>query len=174
MYIFLFSLLLQDSANYLFWDVLQNEIDRLIEMQNIPADLASDAINTIELHRRCVNNYFYDQLNMGSLNFVVSVFQNFLYRYPTVNELDEGIKMVDGQSAILFLQAGTTKDDFLNIFFNSDDYFEGQVRNLYLRYLFREPSSAEMSIEATQYKQDKDYIKLQKSILSEDEYIGIN
>lgn len=173
-YIFLFGTLLQDSAYYIFWDVLQNEIDRLMEMQNIPADLAGNTINTVGLHRRCVNNYFYDQLNMGSLNFVVSVFQNLLFRYPSVNELDEGIKMVDGQSAVLFLQTGATKNDFLEIFFNSNDYFEGQVRDLYLRYLFREPTSSEMSVEGMQYKQDQDYIALQKRILSKDEYIGIN
>ena len=62
----------------------------------------------------------------------------------------------------------------MNIIFNTDNYFESQVRELYIRYLFRQPTSIEMTTYATDYKTDLDYKKLQKSILSLDEYVGIN
>ncbi len=110
---------------------------------------------------------------MGSLNFVVSLYQNFLRRYPTENELNNGIVMVDGDFAIVFQQSGNSKSDFINIFFASNDYFEGQVRDLYLRYLFREPTSSESATLTIQYKNSKDYKALQRTILATNEFIGI-
>lgn len=171
--IFLFNLLLNDPQYQLFYAEIQKEIDRLTALQVASSDYTSGAINVIEVHRRMVNNYFYDQINMGSLNFVVSVFQHFLDRYPTNFELEEGIKMVDGNSATLFLQTGQSKTDFISIFFTSDDYYEGQVRGFYNRYLFRNPNSYEMTNNTQQYQASNNYEQLQKNILATNEYIGI-
>ena len=169
----IFEFLLTDSSNIAIWDALNYEIDRMEEMKTIPSELANGSLDVIGLHRKCVNNYFYDQLNMGTENFVVSMFQNFLLRYPTIAELDEGKLIVDGLGGLLFLEQGNSKDDFLDIFFDSSDYFEGQVRDLYLRYLFREPDTKEVIPLANAYQQNKDFGQLQKAILSLDEYIGI-
>ena len=152
---------------------LQFEITRLKSLQASVIDMNSGAINEIGLHKRCVNNYFYDQVNMGTENFVVSMFQNFLYRYPTDDELTQSTQIVNGFSGVIFLKVGTNKDDFMNIFLGCDNYFEGQVRDLYLKYLFREPTSVEMSTEAISYKNSLSYKKLQKDILSTNEYAGI-
>lgn len=172
-YIGIFQLLLSDSSNILLWSQYQMEMDRLTEMREIPDLLTANQISYIEVHRRCVNNLFYDQINMGSFNFVVSMFQNFLNRYPTNNEQTAGVNMVNGASAILFLKAGQSKNDFITIFFSSEDYYEGQVRSLYSQYLFREPNTLEMSNGTLLYMSTDDYIQLQESILSTDEYIGI-
>ena len=110
---------------------------------------------------------------MGTENFVVSMFQNFLYRYPTAEELVQSKLIVDGFEGVVFLETGVVKDDFINIFFGCNNYFEGQVRDLYLKYLFREPTSVEMSDKASIYKNSLDYKALQKAILSMDEYAGI-
>ena len=110
---------------------------------------------------------------MGTENFVVSMFQHFLYRYPTDDELTQSKQIVDGFEGVVFLQTGHIKDDFLNIFFGCNNYFEGQVRDLYMRYLFREPTSVEMSDKAASYKKSLNYKALQKEILSTNEYAGI-
>ena len=110
---------------------------------------------------------------MGTENFVVSMFQHFFYRYPTDDELARSKNIVDGFEDVIFLQTGTTRDDFITIFFGCDNYFEGQARDLYLRYLFREPTSEEMSVKAMSYKGSLNYKQLQKDILSTDEYIGL-
>ena len=149
------------------------EKTRLEQLKASVADLNSGTINALGLHRRCANNTFYDQINMGAENFVNSMFQNFLYRYPTNEELIQGKQIVDGFEGILFLKTGHVKDDFLTIFFGCDNYFEGQVRDLYKKYLFREPTSVEMSEKAMSYKNSLDYKVLQKAILSLDEYAGI-
>lgn len=110
---------------------------------------------------------------MGSENFVVSVFDHFLYRYPTQFALDASKRMVEGFQDVLFLQNGSNKEDFLDIFFNSDAYAEGQVRYVYLNYLFREPTTAELQSEKARYPLDYDFKALQARVLTSDEYFTI-
>ncbi len=172
-FIDVFTIILTDTAYASAWTQIQAEKTRLELLKSAPADLENGTLDIIGLHRRCVYNYFYDQINMGTENFVVSMFQNFLFRYPTDEELAQGKLIVDGFEGILFFQSGKSKDDFLNIFFTSSNYFEGQVRDLYLKYLFREPKSVEASEKTTSYKNSKNYKSLQKEILSTDEYIGL-
>jgi hypothetical protein len=170
-YVYLF--LLTDSTYASIWDLLNFEISRLQPLKTIPADLNSGTLDVIGMHRRLVNNTFYDEINMGTENFVVSMFQHFMDRYPTSAELEEGTKIVDGLTGVLFFQTGNSKDNFMDIMFDTDNYFESQVRELYLRYLFREPTSKEMTDLAISYKSDKNYKSLQKTILSLDEYVGL-
>jgi len=125
------------------------------------------------MQKRCINNYIYDQINMGAANFVISSFLHFLNRAPTTNELTQGENMVNGQPGTLFLQVGQSKPDYLLIFFSSLNYYEGEAVLLYNKYLFRNPSSVEMSNAATKYQSTLDYIQMQKDILSTNEYIGI-
>lgn len=172
-FIDVFTILLTDTAYSAAWPQIQDEKTRLEILKGASGDLESGTINIIGLHRRCAYNYFYDQLNMGTENFVVSMFQNFLFRYPTDEELTQGKLMVDGFEGVLFFQSGKSKDEFLNIFFASGNYFEGQVRDLFLKYLFREPNSIEMSSKTTSFKNSLDYKVLQKEILAMDEYVGL-
>lgn len=152
---------------------IQAEIDRLTLLQQVPAALNNNSIDIFELYKRCVNNFFYDQLNMGTENFVVSSFQHFFARYPRQDELEKAKKMVDGLSSSLFYVQGTTKAEYITIFFTSDNFYEGQVHELYKRYLFRKPTSEESAAQTAIFKANKNYQELQKNILSTDEYVGI-
>jgi len=172
-FIYIFELLLTDPQYTSQWPVIKIEKTKLEDLKKSVADLNKGTLSIIGLHKRCINNYFYDQINMGTENFVVSAFQHFLYRYPTDEELAQSKQIVDGFEGVVFFQAGHTKDDFLTIFFGCNNYFEGQVRDLYLRYLFREPTSVEMSDKAGIYKKSLDYKALQKAILSTNEYAGV-
>jgi hypothetical protein len=164
---------LTGTPDSIFIPTYQFESYRLKEMKEIPDSLHAGVISYADVHRRCVGNLFYDQLNMGSFNFVVSCFQHFLDRYPTTSEQISAVNMVNGNSDVLFLTAGQSKNDFLDIFFASDDYYEGQVLALYRQYLFRLPSSTEMNSGTLLYMNSGDYIGLQKSILSKNEFIGL-
>lgn len=146
---------------------VEKELKALLE---IPAGLISGEIDVKEMHKRIVNNSYYDEINMGTENFVVATFQNFLFRYPTDVELDQAKKMVDGAPGSLFLQAGNSKVHFLEIFFDSDDYAEGIVLTLYSKYLFRDPTTVEMYEETNALLNEASYKELQKKILSGDEY----
>lgn len=172
-YLAIYHFLRSDITYQIYWDIIDYEIERLDSLQRVPDDLVNNRIDITYLHRRCVNNYFYDQINMGTENFVVSCFQHFLDRYPGTYELSEGKKMVDGTPAILFLESGQSKDDFISIFFSSQDYFEGLAINLYKRYLLRSPTSIEMGNAAQAFAVSHNYIEMQEAILSTNEYIGI-
>lgn len=150
-----------------YWLYVKEQLQKLLE---IPQQLNSGTIDIIEVHRRVVNNPYYDQINMGSENYVVATFQNFLFRYPTNVELSSAKLMVDGFPASLFLTAGNSRSDFIDIFFDTDDYYEGQVINLYRKYLFRDPETDEMAELTAKLQSNRDYQNLQLTILSSDEY----
>jgi hypothetical protein len=171
--ILIFEALLQNTDFEYIWPFLLIENNRLEKLYNTQSQLLAGSIEMNDMHSRMVNNYFYDQINMGSLNFVIAVFQQFLLRNPTQAEADQGVRMVDQFGASLFLQIGESREDFCNIFFNSTPYYEGQVKLLYNRFLFRLPNSEEMSALTAFYKGNKNYKALIKKILTTDEYAGI-
>ena len=146
---------------------------RMMKLQEVLPGLVNGTILNIEMHKRMVDNGFYDEINMGTENFVVSMFQNFINRYPTSFELQSGKTMVDGGNASIFLVSGNGKEDFINIFLESDEYFTGQTNILFNRYLFRHPTSEESINYSLDYINTQDYQLLQRRILSANEFIGL-
>ena len=165
---------LQTQPEYAaYYDVIEAELVRMHAMRTVVSDMNSGALDYRNMLKRCTYNYFYDQINMGAENYVVSTFQNYLFRYPTQSELENGKNMINGSNATLFLQIGNSKQDYTDIFFDSDDYYEGQARYLFIKYMFREPSSAEVSYYANIYKSSNNYKLLQKTFFATDEYAGL-
>lgn len=163
---------LQD-INYIdSWPYYQEVVNENFLLLQIPSQLPAGNINMIDVHKRCIDNLYYDEINMGTENFVVSMFQHFFLRYPTNAELASSKNMVDGTESVIFLQNGSSKSNFIQIFFNTGNYFEGQVRILYEKYLFRQPTASELSETTSQYQNHKDYKKLQKLILTKSEFLG--
>ncbi|MGB0368973.1 MAG: hypothetical protein ACPGD8_06180 [Flavobacteriales bacterium] len=171
--LYVYNQLLLDPQYAPFIDPINEIIDDLEALLTTPEDLRNGTIGVREMHRRMVSNDIYDQINMGSFNFVQSLFNNFLSREPTSEEHEAGITMVDGFVAVLFYETGNSKDQCIDIFLNSDDYYEGQVRDLYLRYLFREPTSEEQGYYANRYFESDNFDQLQKDVLSLDEFVGL-
>jgi hypothetical protein len=149
------------------------EFERLAVLKQALPDLNAETITNTELYERMVNNIFFDEINMGTENFVVAMFQNFMLRYPTTAELESGKLMVNDNNSTLFFIAGNGKNDFINIFFASDEYYTGQTNILFNRYLFRNPTSEESVNYSLDYLNSDDYKLLQKRILSTDEFIGL-
>jgi hypothetical protein len=166
----LYTAFLNDSAFITVWPVLQYEVSRLELLVDAGTAYSQNLIDIRELHRRFINNWFYDQINMGSTNFVLFSFQQFLNRNPQAQELSAAVSMVDGSFSVLFLQSGSSKEDYLNIFFNSADYEEGLVLRCYQRFLQRNPDSQEMSVATQKFQIDNDYEQLQIDILATDEF----
>ncbi len=171
--IFVFNNLLGQPQYAPFFDALHFELNRLDTLKRTLSNMYVGAMDYRAMLSRMTNNYFYDQINMGSENFVVSTYQNFLFRYPSDGELLAGKTMVDGNTSTVFFKQGKSRYDYINIFFETDDYYEGQVRFIFKKYLFREPSSAEIYLYTNLYKNSNDYKQLQKEVFSLDEYAGI-
>lgn len=148
----------------------QAEIDRLERIHYAADSLYFGTYSVRQLHQYAVDNSIYDDINMGTENFVVSVFDHFLYRYPTQYELTSGKRMADGFRDVLFLQSGEGKADFLRIFFSSEAYNEGAVRYVYRNYLFREPESSELQTQRLTFASDDDFASMQARVMSTDEY----
>lgn len=171
--IFVFNNVLSMPQYAAFFNMVHVELNRLDTLKRVLSNLYAGTTDYRGMLSRMTNNYFYDQINMGSENFVVSTYQNFLFRYPSDAELLAGKTMVDGNTSTVFLKVGKSKYEYINIFFGTDDYFEGQVRFIFKKYLFREPSSAEIYLYANIYKSTNDYKQLEKEFFSLDEYAGV-
>ncbi|MFN0188062.1 MAG: hypothetical protein ACKVQV_05115 [Bacteroidia bacterium] len=169
----IFDFFLNDSTYITLWPALQLEKDRLDTLYNASYNYVAGTISIRKMQAHMLNNYFYDQINMGPDNFVTSCFQHFLDRNPTFSEQAGGVGMINGSNTVLFLQAGVSKDDYLNIFFSSDDYFEGSVIRVFKDYLLRTPNSIEMSAAALKYKNTLNFESVQKDVLATDEFVGI-
>jgi hypothetical protein len=104
---------------------------------------------------------------------VISTFQNLINRNPTTSEQQSGISIVEGNNAVIFLQAGSSKNDYLNIITHSSNYYEGQVVFLYQKYLNRLPNTLEMAAGTSKYQSTGDFTAVQYDILASDEFIGL-
>lgn len=153
-----------------FWENELKRIEPLIALEN---DLASESKSIKEAHKVIVDNYVYDLINMGSENYVVSLFQNFMHRYPTDAELEAGKNLFDQKPDVLFAISAKSREELVALFFNDLEYYEGQVITSFLRFLYREPTDDEIVLLANQYKNGGDYKSIQKYILALDEYVGI-
>jgi hypothetical protein len=156
------------------WPLITSELNRLVRLKQAPFSVRDGSISIKEMQRRCVDNLFFDQINMGSLNFVIATFQHLLLRNPTSYESEEGVKIVDGINGILFLRIGDSKTKYLELFFSSGDYYEGQVKLLFNRFYFRSPNSEESARYTELYKSTGNYVTLLKALLSTSEFAGIN
>jgi hypothetical protein len=164
---------LENENNPFFYEEIEKELNSLYLLYDIYLDISLNNINIVEVHRRIVDNPIYDDINMGTENYIVSMSQNFLHRYPTIAELDNGSAMVDGEQSHCFGGNGDSKNDFNVLFFSHDGYFEGQVITNYNKLLYRNPNSNEASELAASYKHSLDFKELQKTILISNEFIGI-
>ena len=151
----------------------EDALERMLKLQEVLPGLGDGTISNMEMHKRMVNNNMYDEINMGTENFVISMFQSFMQRYPTLSELENGKLMVNDNNASVFFIPGNGKVDFINIFIESDEYFTGQTNILFNRYLFRDPTSEESINFSLDYINSQDYKLLQRRILSSNEFVGI-
>jgi len=114
----------------------------------------------------------YDEINMGTENFVVSIYQHFYHRYPTDHELTQASKMVDRQWGLLYGANGNSKADFLNIFLNQGEFQQGIIINTFESYLNRIPTTIESDKYHHHLNNGWDYLKLQRYLLTSSEFIN--
>ena len=164
---------LRDMAQGLELLYFEDALERMLKLQEVLPGLGDGTISNMEMHKRMVNNNMYDEINMGTENFVISMFQSFMQRYPTTSELENGKLMVNDNNSSVFFIPGNGKEDFINIFIESDEYFTGQTNILFNRYLFRDPTSEESINYSLNYIHSQDYKLLQRRILSTNEFIGL-
>lgn len=110
---------------------------------------------------------------MGSLNYVIATYQLFYQRNPIQSEIDASVAMIDGLNNVLYAINGSSKDDFLVIFFDQPAYYEGQVRILFNRLLLRNPTTEEQSYYTNLYLQSQNHRLIISKIVSTNEFIQL-
>ncbi|MBK7335778.1 MAG: hypothetical protein IPJ00_06270 [Saprospirales bacterium] len=148
------------------------EIAKMDDLYNALPDYQSGAIDTRVFLSRMAYNSIYDQINMGSFNFVLACFENFFKRAPTATEEAAGISMVDGFPAQLLFKDGNSKNDFLDIFTQAPEFNQGLVFDIYGQLLARKPTSPEMGLATIDLHTGKDYQDIQVQVAITDEYAG--
>lgn len=164
---------LNDPVNFPDYIVIQDKLQKSELLASLKNNLINGSVDLINAHAVIANSPTYENIVGSGSEWTTAVFRRFLFRDPTEKEIENCDEMFDHMSAIIFLKEGSSKDDLIQIFFGSDEYFEGQVRTLYKRYLFREPEADVETGLAQQYKQSHDYRALQKKILLTNEFLGI-
>ena len=162
----------EQLGNYALAQLLQIEMNKLNDLLTVRNDYESGEITVNEFMQRFIYNYFYDEINMGSENYVLSCFENFLKRFPTESERLSGIVMVDGFSAQLLLSDGSSKKDFTEIITTTPGFYEGLAIDIYQQLLARNPNSEEMNDATLLLSEDPDYQAIQQIVMVGAEYAG--
>ena len=130
--------------------------------------------DSIDLNTMCLRlcfNDIYDQINMGSFNYVNAVFDNMYYRFPTQPEFASSYDMVDANTPnLLFAQPGSSKYDFIEIATNSNEFNDGTVTWAFRNYLARFPTPTELYVYSQHYADNKDLQYIIKELVKSDEY----
>lgn len=124
-----------------------------------------------EVFGRMLYNYFYDEINMNSINFIRACFNDLFFRYHTQAEFDESFQVIEyGLPGQIFGQSATNKQEYIDVLINSREFHEGMVRWAYKNLLAREPDAAETDSFMQDFYTDKDFQKIQLEIMVTDEY----
>ncbi len=149
------------------------EVKRLRKLQLIPRMLIDGKMNHEELQKTLIHNSYYDFINMGSENFVVSLYHNFLERPPTAYELKTGIILTNGNCTYFDNKFICGKENYISAFFSRKEYAEGQVRKLIRMLLYREARPQELKQYTDDYLLHRDHGRIWAQLLSSEEFINL-
>lgn len=164
---------LRDSLNG-DWVGYEKNLANMKKLQNILDarwQYREGVIPVNEVFGRMLYNYFYDQINMNSINFIRACFNDLFFRYHTQAEFDESFKIIEfGLPGQIFGQSASDKEAYIDVLINSREFHEGMIRWAYKNLLAREPSAAESENFMKDFYTDKDFQKIQLDIMVTDEY----
>jgi len=148
------------------------ELNRIYTLQSITNNWMNGTITMNEYYAAFINNYFYDQVNMGTENFVKGSFDDLFRRAPTADELLQGKNIVNNVAGILFLQNGGSKGDYVTIVTTCDEFYEGLVKKTFEQLLLRDPTSDEEGTYTIQLKNTLNFQQFEKALMKTSEYAG--
>ncbi len=160
------------SGDTLSGQFMDFEVSKIEDLQAAKDDYKNGTATINEYFKRFCFNLIYDEINMGSENFVIACFENLLKRYPTETELENGVEMVDGGSVNVLLRDGNSKEDFLDIITHNNGFYEGRIIEAFQLLLIREPSSEEMSTYSADMVENGSIEEVWIQLTITDEYAG--
>ncbi len=162
---------LNSSSGIIDSAILNQKIFNMEQLRSAKQEYTDGLINLVEVQRRMVASEAFTYANGYGDAWIEAVFSFFLFRLPTLDEMDQAGTMIEGFPAYLFLQTGTSKNDFIEIFFTSRPFLEGQVRAIFREHLYREPDTSELLYYTNQFANNKDHKILMRQIFLTDEFL---
>lgn len=129
-----------------------------------------------EVFGRMINNRVYDNIvcagyRFNAFNILNYTFDHMFFRFPIQEEFDAGYQMCQFEKvAVLFGKSGQNRGDYTNILVNSQEFYEGVVRWLYINLMAREPTATELSRHMLHFFNDHNVQQVQIDIMKTDEY----
>ncbi|MBK7887427.1 MAG: hypothetical protein IPJ86_09025 [Bacteroidetes bacterium] len=151
--------------------ILNRQLFAMQQLQTAKQDYINGTINLAEVQRRMTASVAFTYANGYGDAWIEAVFGFFLFRLPTLDELDQSGTMLEGFPAYLFLQTGASKEDFIQIFFSSRPFKEGQVRALFREHLYREPNTSELLNYTNSFSNTMDHKLLMRQIFLTNEFL---
>lgn len=162
---------ISDPANAVDVTRLTLELDRMEALRDAKDAFVNGTIDMLEVEKRMTASLLFSWSNGSGETWVQAVFDFFLLRLPTDAELDNSVSMIYGSPGVLFLQTGVSDTDFLNIFFSSRSFYEGQVRELFRNTIFREPTSNELLDYTNGFSSHKNHITIMRKLFLSNEFL---
>jgi hypothetical protein len=128
-------------------------------------------ITYAEMASAMIDNSIYDQINMGSFNFVNAAFDDLYTRTPTNEEFTRSYDVIDKNlPRDIFGMSASNKKEFLLAMTTTSEFYEAQIRWIYYVLLQRDATSQEVINLFDNYAKTKDMSTVQLQILKTDEY----
>lgn len=168
------ALQVQSLGDALAYNVLMLERYKIMAIINMALYWENNSIDYATCAKTMMFNSLYDDLNMGTFNFVHATFDQNFYRSPTDEEYAQLYAPIEYNGpGIFFQQNVSNKSEMLDVIVNSTEFKEGLVRWFYRSYLIREPSANELIEGIAFWVAQNDFNGFIQKILSNDEYAGI-
>jgi hypothetical protein len=158
----------------LAYELLMQEYNKTMTISNMATAWQDSPIDYPACAKAMMFNSLYDDLNMGTFNFIYASFDQNFYRYPTDEEYNQLYAPIEYNGpGIFFQQNVSNKSEMLDVLIESTEFKEGLVRWFYRSYFIREPEAQELTDGITYWTTQNDFNGFIQKILSDDEYAGI-
>jgi len=87
-------------------------------------------INGLSIYKSIFDNAIYREINMGTFNYVVSLFENLYNRKPTQYEIEQSISILENNQGILFGKK-VNRDAYLETILFNFEFIENQLKLWY-------------------------------------------
>lgn len=126
-----------------------------------------------ELYRRMIFNEIYDEINMGSFNYVNATFDDLFFRFPTEAEFEAGFEVIEyNRSRIVLGVNCQSKREYAEVLTNSREFHEACIEADFLSFLGRTASQEEILELLPILYVEQDYEQVQRIIMKTKDYAG--
>jgi hypothetical protein len=155
-------------------ELFMQEYNKTMTISNMATSWEDSPIDYPACAKAMMFNSLYDDLNMGTFNFIHASFDQNFYRYPTDVEYNQLYAPIEYNGpGIFFQQNVSNKSQLLDVLITSTEFKEGLVRWFYRSYFIREPQAQELTEGIAYWTAQNDFNGFIQKILSNDEYAGI-